>query len=98
MEVSGKLIVKNEIKTFGAKGFRKREFVVETSDTYPQKVLVELIQDKCDLLEPYNLGDELKISYNLLGREWINPQGEAKYFNSIQGWRIEALQTESEVY
>ena len=38
----------------------------------------------------------IKININLRGREWVNPQGETKYFNSIQGWRIENLQTEAQ--
>jgi hypothetical protein len=44
-----------------------------------------------DLLNSYKVGQDVKVSINLRGREWINPQGEAKYFNSIQGWRIENL-------
>ena len=45
-----------------------------------------------DLLNSFTEGDLVKISINLRGREWINPEGEAKYFNSIQGWRIEKAQ------
>jgi hypothetical protein len=52
-------------------------------------ILIEFVQDKCDLLNDFNIDDEVKISINLRGREWINPKGEAVYFNSIQGWRIE---------
>jgi hypothetical protein len=74
--------------------FRKRELVVTTEEQYPQHILVEFTQDKCDLLNSYNVGDGVKVSINLRGREWTNPQGETKYFNSIQGWRIEKLQTE----
>tara|TARA_R110000765_G_scaffold420370_1_gene525331 strand:+ start:2533 stop:2772 length:240 start_codon:yes stop_codon:yes gene_type:complete len=55
---------------------------------------VELVQDKCDLLDQYNVGDAVKVSINLRGREWINPEGVAKYFNSVQGWRIESVQLE----
>ena len=39
----------------------------------------------------YSIGEPVKVSINLRGREWVNPQGETKYFNSIQGWRIEGL-------
>jgi hypothetical protein len=46
------------------------------------------------LLNAYQVGQQVQISINLRGREWVNPQGETKYFNSIQGWRIEALQAE----
>ncbi len=89
MEVTGKIKKIDETKTFGNNGFRKREMVLTTEEQYPQMLLIEFIQDKCDLLNNYNEGDAVKVSINLRGREWINPQGEAKYFNSIQGWRIE---------
>ena len=56
--------------------------------------MVEFVQDKCDLLNSYQVGQDVKVSINLRGREWINPEGEAKYFNSIQGWRIEGAQAE----
>ena len=91
MEVSGKIKKIDETKTFGSNGFRKREMVVTTDEQYPQMIMVEFIQDKCDLLNSFNVGDDVKISINIRGREWINPEGEAKYFNSIQGWRIEKL-------
>jgi len=91
MEITGKIKLIDETKTYGTKGFRKREVVIVTSEQYPQSILVEFIQDKCDLLNGYNVGQDVKISINIRGREWTNPQGEVKYFNSIQGWRIEAL-------
>jgi hypothetical protein len=92
MEVTGKIKKIDETKSYGASGFRKREVVLTTDEQYPQMILVEFIQDKCDLLDNFNLEDEVKISINLKGREWINPEGVAKYFNSIQGWRIEKIQ------
>ena len=94
MEITGKIKKIDETKTFGASGFRKREMVVTTNEQYPQMLLVEFVQDKCDLLNNYAVGQDVKVSINLRGREWINPQGEAVYFNSIQGWRIEAAQAE----
>ena len=90
-EVKGTIKIINETKTFGASGFRKRETVVTTDEQYPQSILIEFVQDKCDLLDTYKVGQEVKISYNLRGKEWVNPEGETKYFNSIQGWRIELL-------
>jgi uncharacterized protein Veg len=92
MEVQGKIKLIGETKTFGNNGFRKREVVVTTEEQYPQHIMVEFIQDKCDLLNSYQVGQNVKISINLRGREWVSPQGETKYFNTIQGWRIEAEQ------
>jgi translation initiation factor IF-3 len=93
MEISGKVKVINAEQQVSA-SFRKRELVVTTEEQYPQHILVEFTQDKCDLLNSYNVGDAVKVSINLRGREWTNPQGETKYFNSIQGWRIEKLQAD----
>lgn len=89
MEVQGKIKFIGEIQEFGSNGFRKREVVVTTEEQYPQDIMVEFIQDKVDLLDSFKLGVNVKIGINLRGREWVNPQGESKYFNSIQGWRID---------
>ena len=91
MEVTGKIKMIGETQTFGSKGFRKRELVLTTNEQYPQMLMIEFVQDKVDLLNSYSEGQDVKVSINLRGREWINPQGEAKYFNSIQGWRIESV-------
>ena len=89
MEVQGKIKMIDETKTYGNNGFRKREMVVTTEEQYPQHILIEFIQDKTDLLDKFNVGQNVKVSINLRGREWTNPQGETKYFNSLNGWRIE---------
>lgn len=94
MEVQGKIKMIGETQTFGNNGFRKREVVVTTEEQYPQHLMIEFVQDKTELLNNYSVGQPVKISINLRGREWTNPQGEVKYFNSIQGWRIENLQAE----
>ncbi|WP_297791575.1 DUF3127 domain-containing protein [uncultured Eudoraea sp.] len=94
MEIQGKVKLIGETKTFGNNGFRKREVVITTEEQYPQHILVEFVQDKCDLLNKHSVGEAVKISINLRGREWTNPQGEVKYFNSVQGWRIESLQAD----
>lgn len=94
MEVQGKIKLIDETKTYGNNGFRKREVVITTEEQYPQYILIEFIQDKCDLLDSFSVGQLVKISINLKGREWVNPQGETKYFNSVQGWRIEQLQSQ----
>ena len=91
MEIQGKIKVLNETQTIGSNGFRKREVVITTEDQYPQNILIEFIQDKCDVLNSYKVGQDVKININIRGKEWINPEGVAKYFNAIQGWRIENL-------
>ena len=91
MEVQGKVKMIDEIKTYGNNGFRKREMVITTEEQYPQHILIEFVQDKTDLLNSYQVGMNVKVSINVRGREWVNPQGETKYFNSITGWRIENI-------
>ncbi len=95
MEVQGKIKLIGETQTFGTNGFRKRELVVTTEEQYPQHIMIEFVQDKTELLDAYKVGQPVKININLRGREWVNPQGEAKYFNSIQGWRIENVQQDA---
>ena len=90
MEIAGSVKLIGKTETFGAKGFKKRELVVTTEEQYPQSILIEFVQDKCDLLNAFKVGQKVTVSINLRGREWVNPQGETKYFNSIQGWRIES--------
>tara|TARA_R110000772_G_C13310212_1_gene439989 strand:- start:29522 stop:29869 length:348 start_codon:yes stop_codon:yes gene_type:complete len=95
MEVTGKIKVINETQTFGT--FQKREFVLTTDDQYPQMIQLELHQDKVDLIDSYNVGDDIKVSINIRGKEWVNPEGVAKYFNSIVGWRIEKVEAQEPV-
>ena len=90
MEVIGKVKAIGEEQQVSA-SFKKRELVVTTEDQYPQSILIEFVQDKTDLLNELSIGQNIKVSINLGGREWVNPAGETKYFNSIKGWRIEKL-------
>ena len=88
-QFTGVLKVKNDTVQVSEK-FSKREFVVtDTSSQYPQDVLFQLTQDKCSLLDNVAVNEQITVSFNLRGREWINPQGEAKYFNSLDAWRVE---------
>lgn len=97
MEVIGVIKVLNDTQNIGNNGFRKREVVITTDEQYSQFISIEFIQDKCDLLNNFKVGQQVRISINLRGREWINPEGVAKYFNAIQGWRIELLQDNNAV-
>lgn len=96
MELTGKIKLINEEQTFGSSGFRKRELVITTDEQYPQEILLEFVQDNCDLLNNYKVGQNVKVSINIRGRMWTNPEGVDKYFNAIQGWRIELVSVNSE--
>jgi hypothetical protein len=97
MEVTGRVKMIDQTKEVGSGGFKKRDIVVTTDEQYPQHILVQFVQDKCDLLNNFQVGDQVKIDINLRGREWTNQQGETVYFNTIQGWRIGKVQAEAPV-
>ena len=72
--------------------FSKREFVVtDASSMYPQDIMFQLTQDKCDLGNTIAAGQEVEVHFNLRGREWTSPTGEVKYFNTLEAWRIDAV-------
>lgn len=71
--------------------FKKREFVIKTDDQYPQEILLEFTQDKCDELNKAKIGQEVQVDFNLRGRRWENNNGETKFFNTLQAWRISSI-------
>lgn len=96
-QVQGILKVKNnEVQV--SERFRKREFVltIDASSQYPQHVQFQLVQDKCGLINDYNIGEEIKVSFNLRGREWTK-DNEVRYFNTLDAWRIERVSNASPV-
>lgn len=90
MQVAGKLVVINTTQIISEK-FSKRTFVIETADQYPQQIELQLTQDKCDYLDQYKVGEQVNVSLNIRGRSWQNPQGEVKYFNTLEAWKIERV-------
>ena len=100
MEVKGKILEIFDTQEITAT-FKKREFVIEYAENpqYPEFVKFELIQDKCAVLDDYKVDQEVNVFFHLKGRKWVVPQGQTKYFNSLQAWRItpaEAAQPESQ--
>jgi hypothetical protein len=89
MEVTGKIkVIGSTVNVTDT--FSKRELVVSTDEQYPQHISIEFNKDKCSLLDKFKVGEVVTVGINLAGREWISPQGETKYFNSIKGWKINA--------
>lgn len=88
MEVVGKIKEIFSTEEVGSNNFKKRDIVLTTDEQYPQHLLIQFTQDKTSLLDHYQVGQDVTIRINLRGREWINPEGETKYFNTIQGWNI----------
>lgn len=89
MEVTGILKAKFDTQKVSDR-FQKREFVLTTESTtpYPQHVSFQLSQDKCSEIDAHNVGDEIRVQFNLQGREWNGPQG-LKYFNTLDAWKIQ---------
>ena len=88
-QLKGKIKVINDTVQVSEK-FAKREFVVTDEDAmYPQDIMFQSVQDKCSMLDGYNVGDSVEVSFNLRGREWVSPTNEVKYFNTLDAWRIE---------
>lgn len=90
MVIEGKLHAKMDVVNV-TDSFRKREFVVEYTDNplYPQFVKFETTQDRTALLDAVSEGDMIEVTFNIRGREWISPQNEKKYFNTLDAWRVQ---------
>ncbi len=88
MELKGTIKHIFDTQTVGANGFQKREMILLTDERFPQTIKIEFIQEKVTLLDQFQEGDDVTVSINIRGREWVNPEGKTIYFTSIQGWRI----------
>lgn len=76
--------------------FKKREFVIETDEQYPQTIGFEIIQDKVNLIDGYNVGDIIEVFFNLRGREWQKDSSSPiRVFNSLHAWRVQKVQNEA---
>tara|TARA_B100000700_G_scaffold286328_1_gene341107 strand:- start:40 stop:432 length:393 start_codon:yes stop_codon:yes gene_type:complete len=89
MEIKGKIKKISDTIEISDR-FRKREFVVEYSNNpeYPQIIQFEMVQDRCEILDQFKEGQQVEIFFDLRGREWTSPQGDIKYFNKLQAWKI----------
>ena len=95
-EITGRLIQKEATQKISER-FQKREFVIEVeNEKNPQWndfIKIQLIQDRCDLLENIQLNEEIKVYFNVRGRKWEN-NGQVSYFTNLEGWRIEKVQAQ----
>ena len=92
MQTQGKIHTTKEAEQVTQR-FRKREFVLELEggSKYPQYVMFQLTGDRCEALDGFNKGDEVKVEFSLRGREWTSPKGEVRYFNSLEVWQLERV-------
>ena len=98
MEIQGRIKQILPSQMLGQNGFEKRDLVITTEEQYPQTIIIQFTQQRCDLLDSLQVGQNVKVYINIKGREWTNPQGEIKYFNTIEGWKIEVIQTTNVTY
>jgi len=87
MEIKGKVAFIGEKQQVSDK-FAKREFVLETAEQYPQQILIQATNERCGILDKLALGQEVTASINLRGRKWTDKEGNDKYFNTIEAWKI----------
>ncbi len=97
MKIEGKIHMIGVVQKVSEK-FTKREFVVEYVENplYPQYLKFELKQDRVNLVDNLKVGEKAEISFNLQGREWVNPEGVKVYFNTLEAWRIQKVETGTE--
>jgi len=96
MEVTGQLKVKQATQVVSDK-FKKRDFVLATdlSTPYPQFISFQVNQDKCEMIDKFEVGATIKVHFNLRGREYNNPTKGLQYFNTLEAWRIELVAQEN---
>lgn len=83
-ELAGKVKLVQEPKSF-ASGFTVREFVVTVEEgRYPQDIILQCVQDKVGLLDSLKEGQDVKVTFDIRGREY-----NGRYFNNLQAWKIE---------
>lgn len=93
LEVTGKLIVKFDTQQVSEK-FKKREFVIELAEEingniYTNYAKMQLVQNKCDIIDRFNVGDQVKISFNIKGNKWER-DGKVNYITNLDAWRVES--------
>jgi hypothetical protein len=84
MEITGKIHLIGETQTVGSAGtFRKRTLVVKTDEQYIQSIPIDFVQDKCEVLDKYKVGDDVTVGVNVRGNEY-----NGKFYVSLNGWKI----------
>lgn len=83
MTIRGRLTVKNDTEQKTTR-FQKRTFVASDHSPVQQHYTLQLTQQRCKLLDAFNVGDEMTIECNLLGKSWENPERGIQYFNVLE--------------
>ena len=92
LKIQGKLTRKTDVQQI-TDTFKKREFVITTDEQYPQTINFEIIQDRVNLIDGFEPGEDIEVYFNLRGREWQkDANAEVRVFNSLHAWRIQKLE------
>ena len=94
MKVTGRIHNVGALRIVSEK-FKSKDVVLLTDEKFPQYITIQFTQDKTELLTQNNIGEQVEVSINLRGRKWESPQGEIKYFNTIEGWQINVAANET---
>lgn len=95
-DITGKLVAKFDPQEFGEKKFKTREFVIETAEEvngniYTNFAKMQLVQAKCEIIDKYNVGQIIKVSFNIRGRSYVDKKdGSTKYISNLDAWRVES--------
>ena len=92
MKLIGK-IIEIQAAVQASETFKKRVFVVEYAENpaYPEYISFELVKERCELLDKFQPGHIVQVSFDLKGNKWVTPGGDVKYFNTVQAWQIKDL-------
>lgn len=92
-EIIGKLVEKFDTQNVSDK-FKKREFVIEYRDnpnmSFSEMLKFQLTQDRCNLIDAFTIGQEIRVFFNLRGRKW-EKDGNVSYFTNLEGWKVEKV-------
>lgn len=93
-EITGKLVAKYDTVN-RTETFKTREFVLEKSDDIGGRIITnyvkfQSVQDKTSLPDKFNIGDEIKVSFNIKGSKWIK-DGKENYITNLDAWRMETV-------
>ena len=91
MKVTGKIHNVGALRVVSEK-FKSKDVVLLTDEKFPQYITIQFTQEKTNIISEANLGENVEVSINLRGREWKSPTGEIKYFNTIEGWQVNAVE------
>ena len=88
--IKGEVTHVDEVREYGANGFRKQEVVVETGDgKWANPIAVEFTKDHIEKSQTLKKGDRVTIEARVNGREWQGRDGVTKWFTSISAYKLE---------